>query len=395
MKTKEEIAKEANLDLIDDEQINLIAPFLKNSTLPPIDTTVLSCALIGKNDTSFRSISQNLPALLSEGKNKSIYVLDDGHWLGLYYKAEEKKLYFIDSYGHDYKDYEKTTAQIQKSLEAYPDITIENLYKQKIQFAEVDKNNCGRFVGMTLVLLDSGVKPEEFQRLGSPIINEIVNPRITNASLELAAKIDRTLFSESQTNVDTTIAPIRLKQALKEYMAVVNDEVRKNIIGMTNEIIETLAGVNKEAIKESTSTIVNDEVRTNTIEKTTDMIYTLADTDEQQAKKLIMGLQDFVESPNRHNAERLNKILDETNTKLHLSNSENQAIDKDGFSKYEIDQAIKASLKSANSEVKQSSLKEKFHACQESLRLFINTIGTSISSKFNSSPEKSPSSKSR
>ena len=413
MKTKEEIAKKANLDLIISDQIDLIKPFLKNSTLPTSQDIEhdreMSYELIGGKDTSFQSISQNLPALLSEGKNKSIYVLDDGHWLGLYYNEGEKKLYFIDSFGHDYKVYENTAAQIKESLKIYPDIEIENLYKQKIQFAKVDKKNCGRFVGMTLVLLDHGVKPEEFQRLDSPI--EIKTARMTNASLALAAEIDQTLFSESNknglSNLRTELAPIKLKKALNEYMTVVNDEVRKNIIGMTNDIIDEL-------------------------EK----------SDETQAQKLTMGLQNFTESPNQHNAKTLEKIMQEQYSNLPKQDSSNPVVDSDAFSPDDLQKAIQASLesaqpevkqpimqdqlshlptkdsdnqdvdskgfsqdatnkpiqasvKSANSEVKQSNLKEKLYTCIESLRLFINTIGTSISNKFKSSPEKSPSSKSR
>lgn len=353
MKTKEEIAKKADLDLIISDQIGLIRPFLKNSTLPNYE-------LIGGKDTSFQAISNTLPNLLAEGKNKSIYVLDDGHWLGLYYNAREKKLYFIDSFGHDYKDYKKTHAQIKTSLAIYRDIKIENLYTQKIQFAEVEAKNCGRFVGMTLVLLDHGVNPKEFKRLDSSVT--INTPRMTNASLALAEEIDQTLFSESNKNglssLRAELAPIRLKQALKEYTTVVNDEVKKNIIENTNDII-----------------------------------YKLAETDEQQAKKLIIGLQNFTESPNQHNAQTLKKIMQEQHSHLLTQDSSNSAIDSDGFSKTEMEQAIQASLESSNSAAKQSTLKEKLYTCMESLRLFINTIGTNISNKFKSSPEKSSQSR--
>lgn len=357
MKTKEEV-KEADLDLIMSDQFNLITPFLKNSTLPTNQELKISYELIGDQDTHFQSISKILPNLLAEGQDKSIYVNDDGHWVGLYYKADAQKLYFIDSLGHDYKDYKKTNEQIQKSLEIYPDIKIENLYKQRIQFAEVDRNNCGRFVGMALVLLDSGMDPKEFQRLDSPI--NITTPRMTNASLTLAEEIDQTLFVNSNqnglSNLRTELAPIRLKKALKEYMTVVNDEVKKNII-----------------------------------ETTADIIYKLADTDEKQAQKLISCLQNFTESPSQHNAQTLEKIMQEQYSYL----SKQHDINNDGFSKAEIEQAIKASLQSSYSETKQSSLKEKLYTGIESLRLFINTIGINISNRFKSSPEKAPPSKSR
>lgn len=356
MKTKEEIAKKADLDLIISDDIYYIRKFLKNSTVPIDPTTAAPYELSNSNQQGEYSIQKHLPKLLEEGQNKSIYVNDDGHWVGLYYQADEQKLYFIDPLGYRYNQYSKINNQLIKLQETYPDIKIENLYTQKIQFAEVDVKNCGRFVGMTLVLLDHGTKPEEFQRLDSPI--KITTARMTNASLALAAEIDQTLFSESNKNglsdLRTKLAPIRLKKALKEYMTVVNDEVKKNIIENTNDII-----------------------------------YKLAETDEQQAKKLIIGLQNFTESPDQLNAQTLENIMQEQ-----YSNLPND-IDKDGFSKTEMEQAIQASLKSANSEEKTGSLKEKVYTCIESLRLFINTIGTSITNRFKPSPEKVPQSKAR
>ena len=361
MKTKEEIAKKTDLDLIISDDIYYIGKFLKKSTVPIDDITEAPYELSSDKEYRGHSISTHLSNFLAEGQDKSIYVNDDGHWVGLYYKADAQKLYFIDPLGHKYEQYSKIAEQLTALKQVYPLIEIENLYKQKIQFAEVDVNNCGRFVGMTLVLLDNGVKPEEFQRLDSQI--DINTTRMTNASLALAAEIDQTLFSESNknglSNLRTELAPIRLKKALNEYMAVVNDEVRKN-----------------------------------TIEQTTDRIYQLADTDETQAQKLIMGLKNFIESPDRHNAEQLNKILNETNAKLHHSNVQNQDVDSKGFSQDATNKPIQASVKSADSEVK-PSLKEKLYTCIESLSLFINTIGTSISNKFKSPPEKSPLSKSR
>ncbi len=383
MKTKEEIAKKTDLDLIISDDIYYIGKFLKKSTVPIDDITEAPYELSSDKEYRGHSISTHLSNFLAEGQDKSIYVNDDGHWVGLYYKADAQKLYFIDPLGHKYEQYSKIAEQLTALKQVYPLIEIENLYKQKIQFAEVDVNNCGRFVGMTLVLLDNGVKPEEFQRLDSQI--DINTTRMTNASLALAAEIDQTLFSESNknglSNLRTELAPIRLKKALNEYMAVVNDEVRKNIIEQTTDIIDTLK-------------VVNDEVRKNTIEQTTDRIYQLADTDETQAQKLIMGLKNFIESPDRHNAEQLNKILNETNAKLHHSNVQNQDVDSKGFSQDATNKPIQASVKSADSEVK-PSLKEKLYTCIESLSLFINTIGTSISNKFKSPPEKSPLSKSR
>lgn len=395
MKTQEEIAKKADLDLIVSDQIDLIAPFLKNSTLPTNQEMGISYELIGNKDASFQSISNNLPDLLAEGKNKSIYVLDGGHWLGLYYNAGEKKLYFIDSFGYDYNDYKNTTAQINASLKDYPNITIENLYTNKIQFAEHDVENCGRFVGMALVLLDSGVKPEEFKRLDSPLV--INTPKMTNASLALAEEIDNALFGDQEqkklSNLRTEITPILLKKALGRYMTTVNEEVKKQGITSAREIIDILENRNEHQVPEPEINVLED-FRVELIATAADSIYTLADSNEKQAQKLIACLQNFIESPNQKNAELLNKILDESTIQSYSSSLEKQAIDKDGFSKAEMDQAIKASLQ-ANAEVKQNSLKEKFNTCKESLSLYIKTIGTNIKNKFKLSPEKSVQSNAR
>lgn len=398
MKTKEETAKKAGLALIVSDQIDRIDPFLKNSTLPTNQDMGISYALIGNKDNSYQSIAQNLPDLLAEGKNKSIYVLDDGHWLGLYYNAGEKKLYFIDSFGHDYQDYKKTTAQINASLENHPDITIENLYTNKIQFAEHDLKNCGRFVGMALVLLDSGVKPEEFKRLDSPLV--INTPKMTNASLALAQEIDNALFGDQEqkklSNLRTEITPILLKKALTQYTQIVNDEVKKQGITSAREIIDILENSEPQAPKPEIN--VHEDLRVGLIETAADSIYTLADSNEKQAQKLIACLQNFIESPNQKNAEQLydllSKTLDEATISSRTSNVEKQVIDQDGFSQAEMEQAIKASLQT-NPEVKQSSLKEKFITCKECLSLFIRTIGTNIQDKFKSYPEKSLQSNAR
>ena len=142
-------------------------------------------------------------------------------------------------------------------------------------------------------------------------------------------------------------------------------------------------------------------------------------------------MQNFTKSPNQHNAKTLEKIMQDQLSHLPTQDSRAPVVDSDGFLLDDLQKAIQASLKStepkghqqitqpqtphlpkqdsgnpdgvtvlrqsqmaqasgisADSKGKQSPLKEKLYTCKESLRLFINTIGTSISNKFRSSPEK-------
>ncbi|MCP5369659.1 MAG: hypothetical protein H6909_03110 [Rickettsiaceae bacterium] len=367
---KKEIAQKANLDLIVSDDIELLAASLQNSELPTHPDVGHIHELTNNSATGTGyNLQERLPGLLSEGKNKSIYINDDGHWIGLYYNAHDKKLYFIDSYGHDYNDYKKTAAQIKESLKNYPEIKIENLYKQKIQFADYDKRNCGRFLGMTLVLLDHGIKPEEFQRLDSSVI--INTPKMTNASLTLAKEIDTILFTynnqDNEPAIQSVVASQNLRAALTKYMKVVNQEVKQQII-----------------------------------EKTSNIIYDLADKDEKQARAIIESLQNFVREPNTKNIEELDQFIKNINVSV-IVTPKNPDIDREGFSITETNKAIQKSLEiktiSPKNELnnpvdtknlpstsnKVAKFKKKIQDCRDAIALFKQTITKAIEKKFSRS----------